>query len=225
MSAECTLEIFCRWSFRSVKSFCMFVIAYSMLLILSSVAFCIASNLSSSLFAMSAIAVMCFTSKASVRVVSWAASSKMIPVGSWTAWAFSFLRVLLFFFAAALAFQFFWSSLLPFTSARGTRRFFPVFETEDFLLALGFGPEMATFSSPASTPSLCCFWIWNNPSMQLLSTLVILLLDPTITVTPAKVFLLVWTKQGLSKTGGHSSTIILKGTTLTQSSSGQYTSA
>ena len=64
-----------------------------MLLILSSVAFCIAFNVSSSLFAMSALAVVCFTSKASVRVVSWAASSKIVPVGSWTAWAFSFLHV------------------------------------------------------------------------------------------------------------------------------------
>ena len=49
------------------------------------IAFCIAFNLSSSHFAMSAIAVMCFTSKALVRVVSWAASSKIVPVGSWTA--------------------------------------------------------------------------------------------------------------------------------------------
>ena len=124
MSAECTPQIVCRWSFRSVKSLCMFAITHSMFLSLSSVAFYIAFYLSFSHYAMSATAVMCFTFKAAVRVVSWAASSRIVSVGSWTTWVLSFLLVLLFF--VALASPFSWFSLLPFTSARGTRHFLPV---------------------------------------------------------------------------------------------------
>ena len=97
MSADRTLQIICRWSFKSVKSLCMFGITHSMLLSLSSVAFYIAFNLSSSLFAMSATVVMCFTSKAAVKVVLWTASSTIVPVGSWTTWVLSFLPVLFFF--------------------------------------------------------------------------------------------------------------------------------
>ena len=117
-----------------------------------------------SLFAMSATAVMCFTS----RVVSWAASPRIVPVSSWTTWVLSFLPVLLFF--VVLASPFSWFSLLPFTSARGTHRFFPVFEAEDFLLALGFGSDEPTVSCPSFTSSLCCFWISNDLSMKLLSS-------------------------------------------------------
>ena len=132
-------------------SLCMFVIAHSMLVILSSVALCIIFNLSCSLFAISATAATCFTSKAAVKVVSWEASSKIVPVGSWTTWLFSFLAFL------ALVCSFFsLLSMLPFTSARGTRRFLPVFETKD-LSVWRFGFHVATFSCPASTPSFCGF--------------------------------------------------------------------
>lgn len=63
-------------------------------------------------------------------------------------------------------------------------------------------------------------WISNDASMKLLSNLIILLFDPTISVAPLYMLLAVWIIQGLSMIEGHGTTIFLKVKTLMQSDSG-----
>ena len=159
MSAECTLQIVGSPSGLSNHSACLpsHTPCFSAFLLLLSASPLICLSAS---FAMPATAVMCFTSKEQSGLCCGQLHlEKFQLIPGLLGFSLSFLFCSFFVVLASL---FSWFSLLPLTSVRGTRRFFPVFEAEDFLLALRFGPDLATFFCPFFTSSLCCFWISND---------------------------------------------------------------